>query len=78
MGEVNDMGMSTDRGGDGDNDEEVVKVDYEYEVHSTPLAVLLFFPGVGEVWLPYSQIEMDEGIGVVKMPEWLAFENELI
>jgi len=60
------------------NDEEMVKVDYEYEVHSTPLAVLLHFFGVGEVWLPYSQIEVDEDRGVVKMPEWLAFENELI
>jgi len=63
---------------DGDNDEEMVKVDYEYEVHSTSLAVLLFFPGLGEVWLPYSQIKLDVKRKTVKMPEWLAFENELI
>jgi hypothetical protein len=62
----------------GSRDEEMVKVDYEYTVYSTTLAVLLYFPDVGEVWLPRSQIEMDEERKIVKMPEWLAYENELI
>lgn len=64
--------------GMGSRDEEMVKVDYEYEVHSTTLAALLYFPDVGEVWLPYSQIEMDKERKIVKIPEWLAYENELI
>lgn len=59
-------------------DNKMIRVDYEYEVHSTPMAVLLYFPDVGEVWVPLSQIELDRERKIVKMPEWLAYESELI
>lgn len=60
------------------NSNETIRIDYEYTVYSTTLAVLLYFPDVGEVWLPRSQIEMDKERKIVKMPEWLAYESELI
>lgn len=40
-------------------------------------AAILFDDGTQKVWLPLSQIEINDD-GTVSMPEWLAMEKELI
>lgn len=48
-------------------------------VHQTEKAVLVKTDEGGEgVWLPLSQVELDEAAGVVTLPEWLALERGLI
>lgn len=41
------------------------------------LGANVFFDGSRAVWLPKSQIEVNDD-GTVTMPEWLAHEKELI
>lgn len=43
--------------------------------HETEKAYLIF-DGTKEVWLPKSQVEVEDG--EVTMPEWLAMEKGLI
>ena len=55
---------------------------YAYLEHATDEAYLIF-DGIQKVWLPESQVEVNEDIaieehGTFVMPEWLAMEKELI
>lgn len=45
--------------------------------HETDLAYL-FHDGQISVWLPKSQCEWDEDDKAMSIPEWLAYEKELI
>lgn len=55
---------------------DIVEVDGEV-VRRTADAVL-WDDGSIEVWLPLSQIEVNEESGTVSMPEWLAIEKGLV
>lgn len=55
---------------------DIVEVDGEV-VRRTADAVL-WDDGSIEVWLPLSQIEVNEESGTVVMPEWLAIEKGLV
>ncbi len=51
--------------------------------HETDKAFLVSEDGENKVWLPKSQVETDQDCGsgdsvVFRIPEWLAFEKELI
>jgi hypothetical protein len=52
-------------------------VDIAGEIRVKTERALQFFDGERLVWLPLSQIEVNDD-GTVTMPEWLAQEKELI
>jgi hypothetical protein len=52
-------------------------VDIAGEIRAETERALQFFDGERLVWLPLSQIEVNDD-GTVTMPEWLAEEKELI
>lgn len=45
--------------------------------HETAQAVLIN-DGDNDIWLPFSQVEVDRTANMVSMPEWLAIEKGLI
>ena len=47
------------------------------EVRATTGKAIQFFDGDTTVWLPLSQIEVNDD-GTVTMPEWLAIEKGLV
>ena len=55
---------------------DIVDIAGEIREPGTTLAVR-FYDGERVVWLPRSQIEINDD-GTVSMPEWLAKEKELI
>jgi hypothetical protein len=55
---------------------DIVDIEGEIREPGTALAVQ-FYDGERTVWLPRSQIEINDD-GTVSMPEWLAKEKELI
>ncbi len=59
---------------DGDD---FVKVSFEEVKHVTDKAYL-FIIDAEDIWLPKSQVSIDEDDGVVYVPRWLAEEKELI
>lgn len=63
--------------GRGSEKDEIVDLEYEALKARTVSAALFVFGGK-DVWLPFSQIEIDEEQQSVTMPEWLAFEKGLI
>ena len=54
-----------------DDDEETVELPYRELLDQTDDAWHLRFEG-DDVWLPKSQVELDEDFDVVTMPKWLA------
>ncbi len=59
---------------------DLVEVNGEYR-HDTPKAWLIDFGLDDPVWVPKSQVELEEegdGTVTVTMPEWLALEKGLI
>jgi len=52
-------------------------VDIAGQVRARTERAIQFFDGDHTVWLPLSQIEVNDD-GTVTMPEWLAQEKELI
>lgn len=52
-------------------------VDVAGEIRAETAKAIQFFDGDRTVWLPKSQIEVNDD-GTVTMPEWLALERELI
>lgn len=52
-------------------------VDIAGEIRSQTEKAIQFFDGDKAVWLPRSQIEINED-GTVTMPEWLALDKGLI
>ena len=61
----------------------IITIDFEEIKHETDLAWLLLLDGSDpfdpvQVWLPRSQCEIDEELGVAYVPEWLAIEKDLV
>jgi len=52
-------------------------VDVHGEVRGGTDKAIMFHDGDQTVWLPRSQIEINDD-GTVTMPEWLAIEKELV
>ena len=52
-------------------------VDISGEVRAQTERAVQFYDGTRSVWLPRSQIEINDD-GTVTMPEWLAMDKELI
>lgn len=48
------------------------------EIRHEKLLAYLFYDGVRECWLPKSQCQWDPDDKTMQMPEWLAYEKELI
>lgn len=57
---------------------EMVEVFVERLVRETSAAWLVETADGEEVWLPKSQVELDDGESVVRVPEWLAIEEGLV
>ncbi len=53
-------------------------VDIAGEVQAWTEKGVKFFDGKVSVWLPRSQVEVNDDDGTVTMPEWLALEKGLI
>lgn len=64
--------------GDTMADDEMVEVFVELLIRETPDAWLILTAYDEEVWLPKSQVELDDDESVVRVPEWLALEKGLI
>ena len=58
------------------DNEETVDIDYDTLKHRTPKATLLIIDKE-EIWLPNSQITVNEDENTVTMPEWLATDKGL-
>jgi hypothetical protein len=52
-------------------------VDVAGEIRAQTEKAIHFYDGSRTVWLPRSQIEINDD-GTVTMPEWLALDKELI
>ena len=56
-----------------------VKIDYDEIIRDDDrYAAILFAIDGAEIWLPRSQIDVDEDNQTVTLPEWLAIERELV
>ena len=53
-------------------------IDIACEIKAETEKAVLISDGTVEVWLPKSQVEIDEAAGEVTMPEWLASAKGLI
>lgn len=59
--------------------ESLADVEYDFVKLDDPAKKAILFRIEGkDVWLPRSQIEVDEDQKMVTMPEWLATEKELV
>lgn len=57
-------------------DQEMITLLWDRIEHETDDAILFAF-GDEEVWLPKSQIDVDEEEGMLDIPLWLAEEKEI-
>lgn len=56
----------------------MVEVFVERLIRDTPDSWLILTADDEEVWLPKSQVELDDDESVVMVPEWLAIDRGLV
>ena len=53
-------------------------IDITVEIRAETEKAIQVFDGIRTVWLPKSQVQVNDDDGTVTTPEWLAMEKELI
>ena len=53
-------------------------VDIECTVQHETDSAYLVSDGEHKVWVPKSQVELDEDTGILTLPEWLAIDKGLV